>query len=380
MSVSPLKLQPGDSPFHAEPGRSWTMPARFYHDPAIYEREKDAIFYRSWWFAGHVSQLANPGDYITTRIHEQHVVIVRDRGGEVRAFYNVCQHRGHELVQGSGSMRLFVCPYHAWSYELDGRLRRAPNTDDLPDFDRCAFSLKPVRVEVFCGFVFVNLDPDAVAFGEQAAGLEQEIRTYAPEVDRMVFAKRLTYDIASNWKILADNFLECYHCRVTHKDFVNLVEMDSYRSVSHGIYSSHIAAGARSNNTAFRFDKGRLDFGFASWYVWPNLAIIVLPGEPNVAALNLLPAGPERTIEHLDWFLPDPEPSAQIQDAIRYLDEVLQPEDISLCESVQRGVRSRGYNQGRFVVDRDLSELSEHAVHHFQKLVMESLGAVNATT
>jgi carnitine monooxygenase subunit len=375
MSLPILQAQAGDAPFRDEPGRSFTMPSRFYLDPEIYEQEKDAIFYRSWWFAGHKSQLDKPGRFITTRIHEQNIVITRATDGALKAFYNVCQHRGHELVSGSGTARLLVCPYHAWSYDLDGTLRNAPNTADMVDFDKCAFSLKSVRVEEFCGFVFVNLDPDAPPFREQAGELEAELRHYCPSIDSMVYAHRHSYDVASNWKVLIDNFLECYHCGVAHKDFVNLVDMKTYQSRTGGIYSSHTSQGASANNSAFKFEKGDVDFGYAAWYVWPNLTIWIYPGEANVSALQIIPSGPERTIEHLDWFLPTPEPTKQLKDAMVYMDETLQPEDIALCESVQRGLRSKGYNQGRFVVDNNLSELSEHAVHHFQKMVVDALDA-----
>ena len=375
MSLPLLQAQSGDNPFCDEPGRSFTMPSRFYLDPDIYEREKDAIFYRSWWFAGHKSQLDKPGRFITTQIHDQSIVITRTTEGVLNAFYNVCQHRGHELVSGSGSTRLLVCPYHAWSYDLDGKLRNAPNTAEMVDFDKCAFSLKSVQVEEFCGFVFVNLDPDALPFREQAGDLEAELRHYCPSIDNMVYAYRHSYDVSSNWKVLIDNFLECYHCGVAHKDFVNLVDMKTYQSQTSGIYSSHTSQGASVNSSAFKFEKGDVEFGYAAWFVWPNLTIWVYPGEANVSALQIIPSGPDRTIEHLDWFLPTPEPTKQLKDAMVYMDEVLQPEDIRLCESVQRGLRSKGYNQGRFVIDNDLSELSEHAVHHFQKMVVDALSA-----
>ena len=371
-----LRLGKGDAPFCDAPGESFTLPARFYRNPDIYELEKDAIFYRHWWYAGHKSQIAEPGDFLTTQIHDQSIVVTHGRDGALRAFYNVCQHRGHELVKGCGHASVLSCPYHAWTYELDGRLRAARNTDGMANFDRKNFALKPVQVELFCGFVFVNLDPQATSLKSQTQGLEDEIRHYCPQVDEFVFAHRHTYEVESNWKVLADNFLECYHCHTAHKDFVDLVDMESYRSHVRGIYSSHVSNAARStDNSAYAFEKGDVDFGYAGWFLWPNLTIWVYPGEPNISLLQIIPDGPEHSVEHLDWFLPTETPSTQLRDAMIYMDEVLQPEDIALCESVQRGLRSKGYNQGRFVVDTDLSELSEHAVHHFQKMVAEALEA-----
>ena len=376
MNLPILRLQDGDAPFCANPQSSFTLPARFYIDPEIYEAERDAIFYRCWYYAGHTSQVASPGAFITCTIHQQNVFIIRDRSDELRAFYNVCQHRGHELLAGAGRTNVITCPYHAWAYDFDGTLKAARNTEDVPGFDKCDFALKPVRVETFCGMVFINLDADAEPLKDQTGDLEAEIREYCPSVDTLAFAQRDTYDVVSNWKVMVDNFLECYHCHTAHRDFVDLVDMDSYRTKTHGIYSSQVSGAARSTeNSAYTFKKGEVDFGYAGWFLWPNLTIWAYPGDPNLSVLQMVPAGPERTIEYQDWFVPEGNVSAQLKDAMDYQKDVLQPEDIALCESVQRGLQSRGYNQGRFVVDPRFSELSEHAVHHFQDLVAKALGA-----
>lgn len=365
-----------DLPFTRDPRRSHTMPARYYHDPAIFEAEKAAIFYRSWIYAGHVTQVKEPGQYLTMRIHEQNLFVARGRDHELRAFYNVCAHRGHELLEGTGRKNVITCPYHAWAFDWDGRLVNARNSQNVSGFDKCDFSLRQVRVEVFCGLVMVNLDPDTAPFAEQTGDLEAEIRTYVPACDELGFAQRDTYDVAANWKVLVDNFLECYHCACAHRDFVDLVDMDSYRTVTKGIYSAQISEAARStDNNAFKFETGDVDFGYAGWFVWPNMTIWAYPGEPNLSVLQMNPGhGSERCIEYQDWFTPGGAITPQLTDAIAYQKETLQPEDIGLCESVQRGLKSFGYNQGRFIVDNGMTELSEHAVHHFQRLVMEALG------
>lgn len=375
MTADALAFRHDDAAFHVDAARSHTIPARYYFDPEVYEREKDAIFFKGWWLAGHKSQLATPGCYLTSQIHDQNIAVIRGQDGALRAFYNVCQHRGHELLRGAGTTPVIVCPYHAWSYHLDGSLRRARNSQDLPDFDPAEFALSPVQAEEFCGFVFVNLDPAATPLARQSGDLESEVRRYIPRVDDLGFVQRYEYRVKSNWKILIDNFVECYHCAPAHRDFVELVDMPSYRSKAQGIYSSHIASNLRVNdNAVYTFDADKADFGFASWYLWPNLTFGTLPGEPNLFTLQMIPDGPEHSIEYIDWYLPDPTPSAQIKAAMVYLDEILQPEDIGICESVQRGLRSRGYNQGRFVIDQGQTELSEHAVHHFQQMVVEALG------
>ncbi len=368
------KIKP-EMPVSRDPARAHTLPARTYYDPDIYQREKDAIFHRSWWLAGHKSRLGAPGSYVTTRIHEQNVFVIRGRDEKLRAFYNVCQHRGHELLAGDGKAALITCPYHAWCYGLDGKLRTARNTDELADFDPADFNLPPVRIEEFCGFVFVNLDPEAEPLADLTGDLESEIRSYVPRLDELAVGRRDRYDIAANWKVVIDNFLECYHCDPAHRDFVDLVDMPSYRSKCHKVYSSHISTELRTSSSSAYQVSGGADFGFAGWYLWPNLTILAMPGEANIATLQMVPAGPERTIEQLDWYCLGGDPTAELREAMTYVDEVLQPEDIGLCESVQRGLKSFGYNQGRLVVDREETELSEHAVHHFQQLVLNALGA-----
>jgi phenylpropionate dioxygenase-like ring-hydroxylating dioxygenase large terminal subunit len=374
MSIVELKSSSSEIPFVRDPEQAYTIPARYYLDSDIYQREKEAVFYRNWWYVGHQSQLTESGCYLTVQVCEQNIIVIRDKSGELRAYYNVCQHRGHELLVGSGKVRTITCPYHAWSYGFDGELKAARNTENLVDFDKCQFALKPVQVEVFCGLLFINLDPQAQPLKLQAADLEAEIRTFCPRVDEVQFAQRDHYEVATNWKVMVDNFLECYHCHPAHKDFVNLVDMDSYTSKVNGIYSSHISnAAATTESSAYHFEKGEVDFGYAGWFLWPNLTIWIYPGEPNLSTLQIIPDGVGGTIEHQDWYLPNPEPSRQQRDAMDYQRDVLQPEDVGLCESVYRGLQSKGYNQGRFVVDPERSELSEHAVHHFQQLYVDAM-------
>jgi len=374
MTSNVLSFGHGDAPFTKNPKQSYTLPARFYFDSDVYKAERDAIFYSSWLYAGHKSQLAQPGAYFTLKIDEQNVFVVRDKSGGINAFYNVCQHRGHELLEGAGKTSAIVCPYHAWTYGFDGELIAARNSQRVKGFNKCEFSLKRVQVEDFCGMIFVNLDPAAPSLRSQTGELENEIRKFCPRVDALQYTQRDTFDVACNWKTMVDNFLECYHCHVAHKDFVDLVDMSCYRTKTYGIYSAQISGAARSNdNSAFKFATGDVDFGYAGWFLWPNLTIWLYPGDANLSVLQMNPVGEERTIEFQDWFVLDGQPSDQLREAMAYQKDVLQPEDIALCTSVQKGLKSRGYNQGRFIVDEELSELSEHAVHHFQSLVMQAL-------
>lgn len=364
--------------FHADPERSHTLAAPYYFQPTVYEDEKTRIFYRAWNYIAHVSQLKEPLSYVAATIGDQEIFVIRAEDGTLRGFYNVCAHRAHLLLSGAGRLksRAIVCPYHAWSYTADGRLRAARGSEGMPGFDKKDFCLTPVRVETYCGFVFATLDPEAPALAEQAGALEQEIRAYVPEIDDLVFAHRKTYEIKANWKNVVDNFLECYHCTPAHPAFVDLVDIKNYRSVCHDRYSSHISPPGRVDNKAYAIQvpEGRPTH-FAAWWLWPNVTFNAFPGTPNITVLHIMPAGPERTLEHLDFFFLKPEPAPAEWEAIRYADEILQPEDIGLVESVQRGLHSHAYHQGRFIVDRERSFLSEHAVHHFHGLVLQALKA-----
>ena len=151
-----IQQQTGDADFTADPAKSFTMPARFYTSDACYDLEKEAIFYKTWHYAGHVSQVAESGSYFTTSIHEQNIFIARGRDGELRAFYNVCAHRGHELLEGAGRKNVITCPYHAWAYDFDGNLINARNSENVAGFNKCDFSLKQVRLEVFCCLLYTS--------------------------------------------------------------------------------------------------------------------------------------------------------------------------------------------------------------------------------
>ncbi len=355
------------------------MPARLYWAPEIFEREKEAIFYRAWNFVGHAEQVRAAGDYVTARIADQSIFVIRGKDGALRGFHNVCSHRAHELLKGAGRAKVITCPYHAWSYHADGRLRSARGSDRVEGFDPAEFCLKPVQVEIFANFLFANLDPSAPALAGQAPELESQMRRYEPDLDRLTFAHRLTFELKANWKNVVDNFLECYHCATAHPAFVDLVDIKKYRSVTYGIHSSHIGPAGRAGNSAYSFEGvgTNREQMFAGWWLWPNVTFNTFPGAGNMTILHIMPTGPETTLEHFDLYFMDKTPQACERDAIRYIETVLQPEDIALVESVQRGLHSRGYTQGRFIVDRDRSEMSEHAVHHFHGLVLDALGELN---
>lgn len=360
--------------YSPDEGNSLSLRADAYTRAEWFAADQQAILAKSWQWVCHVEKLRAPGSFVTVNIAGHPIAVVRDREGELRAFYNVCKHRAHHLLTGEGETTRIMCPYHAWVYRLDGQLVRAPETEHLEDFDTGEICLDQVQVEEFAGFIYVNLDPEAMPLRAASGDLETEIRHWAPDIDQLTFGHRLTYDIKSNWKNVVDNFLECYHCPTAHKDFCDLVDMETYKVTTYGIYSSHMADAGTGANSAYDVSNATVRT-HAVWWLWPTTCLMRYPGRSSMIVLNIIPMGPDRTLETYDFFLETPEPDAMELDAIRYLDEVLQVEDIGLVESVQRGMNTPAFTQGRIVNDPSGSGKSEHAVHHFHGLVLDAYKA-----
>lgn len=350
---------------------SLSMHKNAYIDRQWFNTDRTEIFHKSWQFLCHEEMLKDGGSYITANIQGQSIVAIRDQSGNLRAFYNVCKHRGHELLKGHGTTKRVICPYHAWSYDLDGTFLEARQSRFIENFNNDDFCLDQVQIEIFCHMVFVNLDPKADSLAKQSEGLADEIMAYAPDLGKLTFAHRLTYSLKANWKAVVDNFLECYHCPVAHRDFCTLIDMDTYKVTTHGIYSSHMAKAGRSDNAAYSTDGAEVT-DHAVWFLWPNTTLMRYPGSGNFMVWRFYPVSPEETYEEFDFFFEKPTPSDEESEAIKFIDDVLQPEDIDLVESVQRGMQTPAYQQGRYMVDPDGSGLSEHAVHHFHSLVRKS--------
>ncbi len=351
--------------------RSFSINKDCYRDPKFLNIEREQIFHKSWQFLCHEEKLRKPGSYVATDVQGQSVFAARDSDGELRAFYNVCQHRGHELLAGDGNTKFITCPYHAWVYKLDGTLHRARRSELIENFNKSEICLTAIQVEEFCHLIFVNLDPNAAALAEQTGDLRKEVMDYASDLGELTFAHRLTYRIRANWKTIIDNFLECYHCPVAHRDFVTLVDMDTYKVTTHGIYSSHMAKAGCSENKAYTVEDASVT-DHAVWYLWPNMALMRYPGRGNFMVWRFIPVGPEETYEEFDFFYESAAPNEAELEAIKYIDTVLQPEDIGLVESVQRGMRTPAFKQGRYIVDPDESGMSEHAVHSFHGRILDT--------
>ena len=357
--------------YDPDPASSYSLNSEAYTQPGWYQADLGAIISKTWQWVCHAENLRDKAAYFTAEIAGSPILIIRDKQDQLRAFYNVCKHRAMRLYEGEGSTSKIMCPYHAWTYDLSGQLVRAPDTDHLQNFDIRDICLDSVQVEEFCGFIYVNLDSQSGSLAAQSGDLADEINHWAPDVHDLTFAKRLTYDIRSNWKNVIDNFLECYHCHIAHKDFVSLVDMDTYKVTTHGIYSSHMAQAGKSGNTAYSVEHATVK-DHAVWWLWPNTCIMRYPGRGNMIVLQAIPAGPNHTLETYDFFLESSDPIEAELESIKYLDEILQVEDIWLVENVQRGMETPAFKQGRIVYDPEGSGRSEHAVHHFHGLVLDA--------
>lgn len=365
LEVTKRKLDPNN------PGLSYTLPAEYYISPELYKKELDVVFGRSWMFACHMSQVEEPGQYVKIMVGEEEVLVTKDKQGQIRGYYNVCMHRAHTLVQDtSGQINFITCPYHAWTYNLDGTVRSARNCENVDSFCKEDFSLKEVKVEEYASFIWVNLDLNAESLASQAPDLKAKLLEHCPDIYKLKFAHREVWDIDANWKTTIDNFSECYHCAPSHPGFVDLVDMPNYTVTTHDIWNVHVTPVPVNENAPLKVEVGegkRLEY--VAIFLWPNMTMWIMPGAGNIGLLYMNPTGPETTREHMDFYFLDKEPTPEEWESIVYLRDVLQPEDIDLCVKVQKGLRSRSYNVGRLLVDHKRSGISEHAVHHFQSMV-----------
>jgi choline monooxygenase len=364
--------------FGPDPERSSTLPRHHYFDAETFAREQRLIFQHTWQYVGHQSMLPGPGSFLVRDILDQSVILLRDLDGTLRAFFNVCQHRAHRLLEGEGMLgsAAVTCPYHAWSYDLSGVLRRARGAEGLEGFDAGDFGLSPVRLGSFLGFMFVNLDGAAPDFAEVTADLAAEVSAFSPAADRLVCAHRHEYPMKANWKNSVENYSECFHCPISHPGLVgSALDYGSYRIAIHAHHHSHRSrdrGDAQGYSTRTEAAANQSEFG--SWLLWPNWVLEVYPGG-NLTVFHHVPLAPELTLQKVEWYFPGSTPSPAEQEVIDFV-HLVRLEDIPICESVQSGLHSLGYRQGRFVVDRERSEISEHAVHDFQLRVARALGEI----
>jgi phenylpropionate dioxygenase-like ring-hydroxylating dioxygenase large terminal subunit len=342
-----------------------SLPWTWYSDPEALRREGERIFARSWQYVGHTGQLAD-GSYLAASAGQIPVVVTRARDGHLRAFLNVCRHRGHVVVEGAGRRETLQCPYHAWTYGLDGRLRAAPRSDREPGFGAEDLGLRQIQVDAWGPFVFVNPGPEVSPLAEALGDVPARVAELL-DVDGLEWRFRSEFELATNWKISCENFLECYHCAVAHPGFSAAVDVspDAYRLEAHGLVSSQLGP-LRENGDSF-LAGGEVPHS-QFHFLWPNFGLNIFPGHPNLSCGPMIPAGPERTARFIDYFFAPDVDQAWIDELVEF-DNQVGSEDRALVEAVQRGVRSGMLADGRLLTE------SEQLVAHFQRLCAEALAS-----
>lgn len=343
----------------------YTLPATWYIDPSFLAAEKERIFARCWQYAGLIEQARHPGDYFTYRAGDVPIIVLRGEDGELKAFINVCRHRGSELVvDDSGCRKSLQCHYHAWTYNLDGTLRAAPGSKLEPDFDLRDFRLDAAQVDTWGPFIFVNPDREAPPLASVLGDLPEQVAATGIRLDAIRRRVRSEYDVAANWKIVVDNYLECYHCPVAHPSFSALIDVNNY-SITEYEYFSVQSASARASNTGSKRPRynsaGEVTEGFYA-FVWPNFTLNIYPGPGNVSLNLFLPQGVDRTRAVFEYCFVDSVSDEDVKEFDAFIDQV-QREDTVLCESVQRGLKSGFLERGRLMLSR------ESGLRHFQRLV-----------
>jgi choline monooxygenase len=328
-----------------------------YLEPEIVRLEKEAIFERTWQLAGHVSDLREPGSYLTTDVVDQPVLVVRDHDGAIRAFRNVCRHRGSRLLSGSGQCgKAIRCLYHGWTYKLDGRLIGVPEGREIDGLDKSRLGLHQVRAEVFCGLIFINLDPGAAPLGERLGGLAERLERYdLPRLER--FGRGGDVQPA-NWKVVVENYIEGYHIPIAHPSLMRLLDYQRYDVEVHDDWV-WFEAPMRDKPSDNRLERAyqRLvrpapGLGPEDRRVWrfvliyPNTTIDLYPDQVNT--WRLWPDGADVTRDEWGTFRqPDaPASSRVVQRINNVLNTTVLKEDVDLVDNVQRGIRSRGDHPG----------------------------------
>ena len=345
-----------------------TIPYDWYIDPAVARLEQERIFRRTWQYAAHTGELSEPGSFVTARAGVVPVVIVRGRDNELRAFVNVCRHRGYLLCDGAGKRETIQCPYHAWTYDLDGSLRTAPRSEMEPGFDREGLGLVPILVDTWGPFVFVNPDTSGGTLAEHLGDLPRIVAKGGVDVDALVFHERTEGEYDANWKVCVENYLECYHCAIAHPSFSKAIDVapGTYSMEEHPTFSSQF--GPAKNGGGGIYDAtGEIDRG-QFHLLFPGTTLNVMPGRGNFSIGPVVPLGAERTYRYLDYFfLPDTDPQ-WIADYME-LDVQVGAEDRVLVERVQAGMRTGIVTEGTLMPE------SERLIGHFERQLVDALGS-----
>ena len=358
--------------------RDSPLPASSYIDPAVFEVDKLKVFYRTWQCVGHVSELAKPGYFLTHPVVDEEILVVRGDDSELRAFFNVCRHRGHPVAEGRGWRQALVCRYHGWTYNLDGKFRAAPQAS-AEDLRRCeSLRLRQVGLEVFCGFVFVNLDDAAPALAPTLEGLEEELRSFHPEPATLRFVCETGIEHECNWKVSVDNYNECYHCPNVHASSLvkGVLALDGYTIEMKGPAIWHLGKAQTTNEKQYDYDPlyGQRGGDYGSFFIWPNVSIACYPGG-FVSLRQWLPVAHRKTIYLYRWFSDGQLPDSEVENVMRTHRETTGAEDAVVVAKVQRGMESQAFSPGPYVIGDGRGAMTEAGLAHLHELYRQFIAA-----
>jgi phenylpropionate dioxygenase-like ring-hydroxylating dioxygenase large terminal subunit len=331
--------------------RASTIPRRWYVDPEFLQAEKEKIFLKTWQPVAHLDQVARPGDFVASQIQEEPIVIARSAKGEIHAFSNVCRHRAHPVVTGSGNRTSLQCPYHGWTYGMNGRLLAAPEFEGVNEWNKSEVRLPSLSMEMWGPYIFVNIDSKSVSLREILGKIPSEVDQAGYPVAEMQFVERREYEVQCNWKVYIDNYLEGYHIPMAHQGLFREIDYSQYRVDTFRYYSSAHTPLRNSELHALYY------------WIFPNFMLNIYPD--SLQSNIILPLTADRTLAIFEWFSVRAKDEAVLE-SIEFSDRI-QHEDIAVCEGVQRGLRSKSYEAGRLSVKR------ENGVHHFHLLLHEFL-------
>lgn len=339
--------------------RSETIPSAWYTDPRFAELERRAVFGQTWQYVADLGGLASPGDVVVTDVAEEPIIAVRDRAGALHAFFNVCRHRGGPLALKDERCDMLICKYHGWTYRLDGMLRGVPHFNQVELFDKEDYGLTPVPLAVWERLVFVHLGLSPAPIEANFTGIRERV---APtRLGALRFVRQVVYEVHSNWKVYVDNFLEGYHVPYVHPELYTLYDYEQYVTEVHDRYSLQVGPLTSERNV---YTAGGGDGLY--YFVFPNLMLNVVPGRLQLNVV--IPLAVDRCRVLFRYYYADadgPEARKRIEADVTFSDRV-QQEDAEICERVQRGLRSRAYDRGRFSVR------FEAGVYHFQQLLKQA--------
>lgn len=359
-----------------------TLPGDAYYSPEIFAREQEKIFEQMWFCAARGSDLAKPGDFKTVQIGRESLILSRNRKKEPRAFFNICRHRGAKVCDeesGSGK-RSFQCPYHAWTYDLDGKLIAAPNLTKMPDIGREEYSLHKAHVREWLGYLWVCVADEPPSFEDTVMGAVrsrlgdiESIDHYS--VETLEVGKRIVYDVKANWKLIVENFMECYHCATIHPELTEVLPefadgLAAQFFVGHGAEFGDDIKGFTVDGSdgvdkipGVTEDQDRRYFAVT---IRPNVFVNLVPD--HVILHRMFPLAPDHTIVECDWlFLPEVvESGVDLEKSVKLFDLVNQ-QDFEACELCQSVTDSKKYRDGGVLVP------SEHHIAGFQNWATQAI-------